>query len=490
MKLLGFDYGASGGRCMLGTFDGAKLSLSELHRFENEPVWMGQHLRWDFPRLLHELKNGLRIARRAGHGDAVSLGINTWGVDFGLLDEYGELMGNPFHYRDQITAHTMEETDALVPRRELYDRTGLQFMHFNTLYQLLAIQKRYPRLYDRAHTLLFMPDLLGYFLTGEKKTEYSIASTSQMLDVRTRTWDGTLLDKLGLRAEMLTDIQPCGTPSGFLTTEVARETGLRPQLISVCGHDTASAVLAVPMRRGDQSAYLSCGTWSLLGVELTDPLTHAGAFEAQYTNEGGYGNTIRFLRNIMGQWIFNEIKREFEEREGPISYAEMDEQERAATPFGPLIDTDAPEFGQPGRMLDKINDFCARTGQPRPEGLGAVIRCVNESIALLYRYHIEKLEAVLGTTLPMLRVVGGGIRNRSLMRMTAAALERPVCAGPAEATAIGNITAQLLTLGELKNPWEARALVADSFDVQTYAPADAAQWREAYGRFTETVKGR
>ena len=493
IKLLGFDFGASSGRGMLGEYDGGKLALSELHRFGNDPVRMGAHLRWDFPRLFHELKAGMIKAVRAGSGDAASIGVNTWGVDFGLLDEYGELISNPFHYRDALTGDAMARLRALVPDRELYSRTGIQFMKFNTIYQLFALKHLYPAIYEMARKLLLMPDLFGYFLTGEITAEYSMASTTAMLDVFKRDWDIELLGMAGFDPGMLPAPVMPGTPLGGLLPQVAEETGMHgAKVISVCGHDTASAVLATPLRRDRPGAYLSCGTWSLLGVELDEPLTHGGAFAAQYTNEGGFGGTIRFLKNIMGQWMMNEIKRDYERVHGPISFAKINEMELNAQPFGPLVDVDAPEFAQPGHMAEKVGAFCSRTGQKSPDGLGALMRCVDESIALSYRSNIDALEAVIGYKLPELRVVGGGIQNINLMQMAACALERPVYAGPAEATAAGNIMAQLYALGEISDAWEARQIVENSFTAAVYEPdaAAASGWRGALGYYKECIKGK
>jgi len=493
IKMLGFDYGASSGLGVLGVYDGDKLDLKEIHRFDNTPVFVGRHFRWDFPRLLHELKAGARAAVRAGHRDVGSIGVNTWGVDFGLLDEYGELMSNPFHYRDGLTDDAMESLRAFVPDKELYGRTGIQFMKFNTIYQLFSIKRIYPKFYERACKLLFLPDLFGYFLTGNVTAEYSIASTTAMLDVRRRDWDAELLGMAGIDDGLLPDVKMPGSALGGLLPQVADETGLEGvQVISVCGHDTAGAVLATPIKRVNPGAYLSCGTWSLLGVELDEPLTNDAAFSAQYTNEGGYGGAIRFLKNTMGQWMANEIKREYELEHGPIEFKVIDALERESAPFVSFVDVDAPEFAAPGHMAEKIAAFCDRTGQARPEGLGALIRCVNESIALSYRYNIDALEKILGRAMPELRVVGGGIKNKGLMGMAACALERPVVAGPIEASSAGNILAQLLALGEIKDRWEARQIIENSFDAHTYEPdaSEASGWREALQRYRETVKGK
>ena len=494
LKMLGFDYGASNGRAVLGEFDGKRLSLSEIHRFDNDPVRIGGHMRWDFPRLFHELMTGLRRAAQAGHRDVGSIGVNTWGVDFGLIDEYGELMYNPIHYRDELTDSAMEGVRALVPDEELYSRTGIQFMKFNTVYQLYALSRLYPSVYERAAKLLFLPDLFGYCLTGNMTAEYSIASTTAMLAVTRRNWDIELLGKVGINADMLPAVTMPGAPLGALLPHIAEEAGIggAARVISVCGHDTAGAVLAAPLHKDKPGAYLSCGTWSLLGVELSEPLTNEKAYAAQYTNEGGYGGTIRFLKNIMGQWMANEIKREYERDHGPISYREMDALELEAPRFASFVDVDAPEFAQPGRMAEKIYAFCDRTGQKRPDSLGSLMRCINESIALSYRANIDALEGILGYALPELRVVGGAIKNKSLMSMAAGALGRPVYAGPGEASAAGNILAQLLALGEIKDRWEARAIVEKSFEGQAYEPiaAEAAAWSEAAARYESTVKGK
>lgn len=493
LKMLGFDFGASGGRGMLGEYDGERLAITEVNRFANDPVQIGGRLRWDFLRLYHELLSGIGMTGRAGFRDVASVGVNTWGVDFGLIDEYGDLMQNPFHYRDSLTDDAMEEMRELIADRELYRRTGIQFMKFNTIYQLFMLKLKYPSLFQRAKKMLFLPDLFGYFLTGNATAEYSIASTSAMLDVKRRNWDRGLLEFVGLDTDILPEITMPGTLLGGLSRDVEEETGLTgAKVVSVCGHDTACAVLAAPLAREKPGAYLSCGTWSLLGVEISEPITHDGAFKAQYTNEGGHGGVIRFLKNIMGQWMANELKREYERDHGAISYKEMDGLEREAAPFTAFVDADAPEFAQPGRMAEKIHAFCDRTGQRRPVGLGALMRCVNESIALSYRVNIDALEDILGYSLPELRVVGGGIKNRGLMSMAACALNRPVLAGPVEASAAGNILSQLCAFGEIKDRWEAREITRRSFETREYGPdaAESARWGEAVARYNENVKGK
>lgn len=487
MKLLAFDYGASSGRGMIGEYDGTGLSLREIHRFKNEPVRYGAHLHWDFPRLFAEMKQGMAAAARDAGGDVASMAVNTWGVDFGLIDRHGLLMANPFHYRDTLTEGAMESVFEHIPRRELYHLTGLQYLRFNTLYQLYAISRRYPELLERAGSLLLMPSLFNYFLCGAVTSEFSMASTTQLMDVRSRVWDPGLLGIAGVGADIMPQIEQPGAVLGELTSGISAETGLKTRVISVCGHDTASAVMAVPMRKGDHSAYLSCGTWSLLGVELDLPVTHDSAYQAEYTNEGGYGGTVRFLKNIMGQWISQELKRDYEREHGETGFDVLDRLEAEAPEFACFINPDHEDFLTAGHMADKIRNFCVRTGQEPPGSIGAALRCVTESLALAYRHAVEKLETVLGYKIPMLHVVGGGCRNLQLIRSAASALGRPVCAGPVEASAIGNICCQLMALGELSDLQQARSLIADSFSVQTYAPSDTGKWEDAYGRYLEIL---
>lgn len=487
-KCMTFDYGASGGRGMLGEYDGSRLTLSELHRFSNDPVTLSGHLQWDLPRLFFELKQGLIKASIAGHKDIASVGVDTWGVDFGLLDAYGMLLSNPFHYRDTLTEGEMEKVFEAVPKKELYTRTGTQFLRFNTLFQLTALKRLYRDYLARAKDLLFMPDLLNFLLCGVKVSEFSIASTSQMYNLDLKDWDISLLSQLGIDANILQPIVLPGAKLGNILPDIADETGIFADVCAVCGHDTGSAVLAVPMKKGERCAYLSCGTWSLLGVELDAPITNKQAFEVEYTNEGGFGRTTRFLKNIMGLWIYQEVKREFERREGAVNYATLDAEILAAPAFACFIDPDAEAFISPGHMTEKIREYCRTTGQTVPQSRGAVLRCVLESLSLKYRFCIEQLETVLGYSLPLLRVVGGGCKDKILMRFTANAIGRPVCAGPVEATATGNMAAQLITAGEAADAWQAREIVAASFGVEEYLPEDSAVWTDIYKQYKNIIK--
>ena len=486
-KILTFDYGATSGRAILGEYENGKLTCTEIHRFENNPVEVTGHLYWDILRLFHECKQGLIKAAIAGHRDIEAVGIDTWGVDFALLDENGMLLANPFAYRDVLTDGELERIAKEIPPREIYDRTGIQLIKFNTLFQLTAIRAKLPELLARTKKLVFIPDLLNYFLTGKLSSEFSIASTSSMLSAETRDWDRELLERLGIDPAILPPVTPSGQKLGRILPNLAEETGVSCEVISVCGHDTGSAYLAVPKKADETCAFLSCGTWSLFGTELPSPVVCEEGFGFNYSNEGGYGYTTRFLKNIMGLWIYGEIKREAERREGKLDYATLDKELLAAPAFRSFIDPDAEDFMAPGRMAEKIRDYCRRTGQPVPETRGELLRTAQESLALKYRYAVEGLEKILGRNFDTLRVVGGGCNDRILMRFTASALGREVIAGPVEATAIGNMAAQLLTLGELRDVDEARALVRASFEEKHYLPEDRAAWDEAYARFLPLV---
>lgn len=487
-KILTFDYGATSGRAILGEYENGKLTCTEIHRFENNPVEVTGHLYWDILRLFHELKQGLIKAAIAGHRDIEAVGIDTWGVDFALLDENGMMLQNPFSYRDVLTDGELERIDRELPLKEVYDRTGIQLIKFNTLFQLTAIRNRYPELLARTKKLLFIPDLLNYFLTGEISSEFSIASTSSMLGAGTHDWDRELLEKAGIDPAILPPVTPPGRKLGKILPKLAEETGISCDVISICGHDTGSAYLAVPKKPGEECAYLSCGTWSLFGTELDHPVVTDEGFAFNYSNEGGWDYSTRFLKNIMGLWIYGEIKREYERKEGKLDYATLDKELLAAPAFRSLIDPDAEEFMSPGRMAEKIRGFCRRTGQPVPETRGELLRTAQESLALKYRYAVEGLEKILGREFETLRVVGGGCNDRILMRFTASALGREVIAGPVEATAIGNMAAQLITLGELRNAEEAREVIRASFEEKHFLPEEREAWDEAYARFLPLVK--
>jgi rhamnulokinase len=481
-KLLAFDLGAESGRGLLGRFDGQRLRLEVVHRFPNGPVRTLETLHWDVLRLHGEMLAGLRRCA-AEHGGIDSVGVDTWGVDFALVGRGGTLLGNPRHYRDPHTEGVMEPAFARVPRQEIFRRTGLQFMRFNTLFQLLALQRDRSPLLDVAENLLFMPDLFHFFLTGVKVNEFTDASTSQMLDPSTETWAYDLVKAFGLPAGILGSLVPPGTVLGPLRPAVAAETGLNPvPVIAPASHDTGSAVAAVPAA-GPSWAYISSGTWSLMGAELPVPLINEHVQHYNFTNEGGVGGTIRFLKNIMGLWLVQECRRAWERAGQSYSYDDLARLAAAGPPFVSLVDPDDASFLLPPSMPAALADFCRRTGQPAPGEPGAVVRCALESLALRYRWVFERLEELLGRRLDVIHVVGGGSQNRLLCQLTADACNRPVQAGPAEATAIGNVLVQAIGLGVLRSLAEAREVVRRSFEVVPYSPQDPERWQAPYERF-------
>ncbi len=487
LKLLAFDYGASSGRAVLGSFDGDRLQMKEVHRFPNEPVMLNGSFQWDILRLFHEMKQGILKCVKNGDADISGMGVDTWGVDFGLLGPSGELLGNPVHYRDSRTEGMIEAACSMVPRREIYQQTGIQFMKFNTLYQLLSMKLGNSVLLEKADTLLFTPDLLNYFLTGEKASEFTIASTSQMYNPVTGDWARELLEKLGIRQDILKDIIHAGTTVGNVGKWITEELNIGSvPVIAVAEHDTGSAVASVPAV-GGKYAYLSSGTWSLMGVESPVPLINDITYNLDYTNEGGINNTFRVLKNIMGLWIYQECKRAWDKIGETLSYDELEETADRSEGFKAFIDPDDDLFYSPGNMPEKIAAFCKRTGQEIPSEKGAIVRCIMESLALKYRMTVEGLEKVVGESLPVIHVVGGGCRNTMLCRFTAEATGKTVIAGPTEATSIGNLVCQLIALGKVADLKEARELVSRSFPTMEYRPVEAGAWQDAYGKFLKIL---
>ena len=483
LNLLGFDFGASSGRAMLGQFDGERIRLKELHRFSNDPVTLNGRMVWDVQRFFFEMKQALTKAAREGL-QLDSIGIDTWGVDFGLLGKNGQLAGIPVHYRDKRTDDTMEEAFKVLSKREIFRRTGLAFIQFNTLFQLYAMKLAGDPVYAIADKLLMMPDLMAYFLTGKMSTEYTIASTSQLIDPLERDWAWDLMDAFGIPRTLFTPLQQPGTLRGSLLPEIAEETGIgQVPVIAVCGHDTASAVAAVPAE-GENFAYLSSGTWSLLGVEIRTPLCEPQVMEANYTNEGGVDGTTRLLKNIMGLWILQECKREWDRREDAVDFDTLDRMASEAQPFLAILNVDDPCFLQPGGMPSRVQDYCRRTGQPVPKGRGQIIRVILESLALKYRWSVERLEKdLLHHEIDALNIVGGGSKNVMLNQFTANALRKPVIAGPSEGTVIGNLLVQAMALGAISSVQELRKVVARSFPTGAYRPeGDGADWAAAYER--------
>jgi len=482
LDLLAFDLGAESGRAVLGRFDGERLHLSEVHRFSNEPVRLPDGLHWDVLRLFGEVKRGLMLCA-SEHGQPAGVGVDAWGVDFALLDRRGALLGNPYHYRDRRTEGMMEEAFRRVPRQEIFERTGIQFMQINTLYQLLAMVVGGSPALEVAETFLTIPDLFNYWLSGRAVCEFTSATTTQFYDPRAGAWATSLLERLGLPTGFLPEVIPPATSLGPLAPFVAEETGVGevPVIAPAC-HDTGSAVAAVPAS-GQGHAYISSGTWSLVGVEVREPVITPQSLASNFTNEGGVCGTFRLLKNVMGLWLVQECRRAWAQEGEQHSYEELARVAQAAPPFAALVDPDDPSFLRPPDMPAAIRDYCIRTGQRPPQDRGATVRCALEGLALRYRWVIERLEEMQGRPIRAINVVGGGSRNRLLCQLTADATGRPVVAGPAEATAVGNIIVQALALGEVSSLSEARALVRRSFDLATYEPRERASWDEAYARF-------
>lgn len=485
--VLALDLGATSGRAAIGRFDGRHLSVEEVYRFPNDPVQLGDRFHWDILRLYHETKQALLAGHHASQGALTSFGIDGWGLDFGLLDRNDELIGNPYHYRDTQAATAMEPIWSIVPKRDIFARTGIQFLSLNTLYQLAAIRSRNPELLDRATTLLQIPDLLRFFLTGERTSEYTNASTTQMLSLTTSDWDRDLLERLSLPSALLQPIVQAPTDGGNLCPSLQAELGLPALNATVVGeHDTASAVAAIPAE--GEFAYLSCGTWSLLGTELAEPIADQRAFAWNFTNEGGLDGTYRLLKNITGLWLIESCRRAWAVTGEPLSFAEMIAAGDAATPFVSLIDPDAPAFANPPSMPIAIQEWCRTSRQPVPHTQGALVRCIHESLALAFRYVLERVEILSGRRFSGLHLVGGGVHNTTLCQYTANALGRPVWAGPAEATTIGNIVVQLINTGEIGSLSEARQIVRASFPVQTYEPTEVSAWDDAFQRFVRLLE--
>lgn len=485
-QILAFDFGASSGRAMLGSFDGGKLALRELHRFGNDPVMLLGTLYWDLPRLLFEIRHSIGLAARAGGFDAI--GIDTWGVDFGLLDEYGELIGNPVHYRDKRTLGFDEEVFQTLPRQQLYAATGIQHMRINTVYQLAYLAKYRPCTITRAKRLLLMPDLLAYLLTGQERCELTNASTTNLWNPQTMDWAQDILSALGIPEKLFAPVIRPGEQYGLLREDICAECGCEAvPVYAVATHDTASAVVSVPTL-DDDYIYISCGTWSLMGIETPEPLLTKDAQNANFTNEIGYGGNIRFLKNIMGLWLIQESRRQWLREGHSVSYAELEQDALRAAPFLCFIDPDAPDFETPGDMPARVRAFCARTGQHVPKTRGEVMRCIYQSLALKYRTTLTLLESITERTFSRIHMVGGGIKDTFLCRMTADCCGIPVHAGPAEATALGNMAAQLIGLGEIAGLGQAREIIRRSVEVKVYLPESREHWNRAYTQYQKVLR--
>ncbi len=503
---LAFDLGAESGRAMVGRLKAGRLEVREVRRFANITLTLGGHLHWNVPELFEEMMAGMAAWAGGDHAIA-SVGVDTWGVDFGLLDGDGSPLSLPYAYRDERTEGAMEEFFARparpgMPRERVYELTGIQFLRFNSLFQLFAMVRERSPLLEQAHDLLFMPDLFNYLLTGEKKSEFTIATTSQLYNPRGEGparhsspqasdggWEPEIFAALGVPVSLMQEIVPPATVIGRLTEAVGQKAGLgQTPVVATASHDTAAAVAAAPAEGADW-AYISSGTWSLMGVESPHPVITDQSLAMNFTNEGGVGHTFRVLKNIMGLWLVQQCRRAWE-GERQYSYEELSELAAEAQPFKAMIVPDDPGFMNPSDMPQAIAAFCERTGQPQPETPGEYVRCALESLALKYRMTLEELRLVWGQPINRIHVIGGGARNELLCQLAANATGLPVFAGPVEATAIGNILVQAMAMGEVESRAEVREIVRRSFPVKRYQPARSEEWEAAYNRFRELHQQR
>ena len=485
-NLLAFDLGASNGRAILGQFDGKKIAMRELHRFENNFIEKDGICYWDLPYLLNQLKHGFLAFKQADVGPLDCFGIDTWGVDFGLLDQNGSLLGLPRAYRTAVDSDA-EETWKTVDFKTLFARTGIANLCFNTVYQLDRRRREKDPALENADTMLLIPDLLGYFLTGEKKSEYTNVTTTMLYNPIAKDWDWQTIRELGLPECIFTEIDRAGQLRGRLKKEIADELGINQAAFAAVGtHDTASAVAAIP--GGGNFAFCSSGTWSLFGVESDVPILRADVRDANFSNEGTVQGGFRPLKNIMGLWLIQECRRNWIKEGKSYSWDEIVQMAEKEVPLRSIIDPDYPAFFSAGNMEKKIRDYCAATNQPIPETPGQTARCIYESLALKYRWALERLEEIKGGKIMQLNIIGGGAQNRLLNQMTAGAIDRPVITGPIEGAAIGNLLTQAMALGEIEDIEELREVVRNSVTVETYVPHHTQAWEEAYRKMLFNMK--
>ncbi|MBL7106165.1 MAG: rhamnulokinase [Phycisphaerae bacterium] len=481
-RYIAVDLGAESGRVILGTVNGSNLQLDEIHRFGNGPIEVDGTLRWDFEKLFSEIKAGISKAVKAADGPVTSIGVDSWGVDFGLLGEDGELLENPYNYRDSRTEKMIEKSFEFMPKRDIYNNTGIQFMQFNTLFQLLAMKLSSSEVLKKAKKLIFMADLVSYHLCGQPFAEYSLASTTQLMDMKTSKWSEAIFDKMSLPIDIMPEVVSPGTVVGKLKPEIANELGCKQiPVVAVGSHDTASAVAAVPAK-GNSWAYLSCGTWSLMGAEIPEARIDDNTFEYGFTNEGGVENTIRLLKNIMGLWLVQESRRQWQQQGVDLDYSQITKLASEAKPFVGFINPNDSRFYSPGDMPARINEYLKETSQQTTDDKGQIVRIILESLALNYRWTLEKIEQIIGSQIDILHMVGGGIQNQLLCQFAANAIGRKVITGPVEGTASGNILMQAKASGQIKSLEQGRQIIASSIELNEYLPQDKQNWDQQYAK--------
>jgi len=484
-QVLALDLGASNGRAILGKYDGEKLYLQEIHRFENIPIEEENTLYWDIEALFFEIKNSLRLAAHISHLDSV--GIDTWGVDFGLLDSAGNLLARPVHYRDRRTEGMSKKAEKILTKEKLYQLTGNQILDINTLFQLMSLKERNVKQFEQINKLLLMPDLFNYLLTNTAKTEITIASTTQLFDPYKKKWSKEILNTFHIPESMMGELVEPGATIGNITPVLAEELGIAEiPVIAVGSHDTASAIASVPCN--EEFLFISSGTWSLIGTEIKQPIINETSLYYNITNESSADKTTSLLKNIAGLWMIQETKRQFE-REGRIySYSELAEIAQHAKPFNCYLDTDYLEFQHPGNIPKRIRQYAAATDQYVPNTDAEIVRVIYESLALKYRLVIEEIQEVIGKEYSIVNIVGGGAQAEILCQMTANAVGKKVIAGPAEATAIGNIIVQLIGSGAIQDLQQAREIVKSSFRLVEYQPKDEQLWKQHYEIYCHLLK--
>jgi rhamnulokinase len=488
VNLIAIDLGAESGRVILGKLNGKTLDIKELHRFSNIPVTLNDGMHWDALRLWNDILDGLLIAGRGGENQIASVGLDTWGVDFGLLDRNGSLLMNPHHYRDNRTDGMIEAATRKVSREEIFFNTGIQFMQLNTLYQLLSMVESHSPILDIAETFLTMPDLFNFWLTGEKVSEFSIATTTQCYNPMDRNWSKYILEKLGIPTGLFPQIVPPGTILGDMSSWITERIGYSgTKVIAPACHDTGSAVAAVPAT-SENFVWISSGTWSIMGVNLPEPTINPQSLQYNFTNEGGVGNTYRFSKNIMGLWLLQECRRTWQTQGLDFSYAELTELAEKTPVQNIVIDVDYLDFLKPGDMPGRIRAYCRATKQEIPDNVGSIVRTILESIALKYRWVLEKLEEQIDRRVDTIHIIGGGIQNQLLNQITADVTGRKIITGPIEATAIGNILTQAIALGHFHTLEETREVVQHSFRPGIYTPNNHIIWNEKYEKLLEFLQ--
>ena len=482
-NVLAIDFGASSGRAILGQHDGRNIVFHEIHRFSNDPVMIQGTFYWDILRLFHEIKQSIILSKKYGALDSIA--VDTWGVDFALLDKDGHLLENPVHYRDTRTRGMIPHFSVKMPSKRLYEITGIQPLEHNTLYQLLSLKENRPDILQRADKLLMIPDLFGYFLSGNIRAELSAASTTQLINPDDKEWSDEIIQAIGINRSLFPPLLPSGQPLGTLSESLCQELGVAPcKVYAVCSHDTQSAMAAVPSQDQD-FLFLSSGTWSLLGTELESPITTSAARQLGLSNEVGFDNKISFLKNINGLWLIQESRRQWIREGINYSFADLERLARNAPPFCCFINPDDPVFDQAGDIPSAVREFCRKTGQSIPQSAGEIMRCIYESLALRYRMAIKDIEYCTGKKYPSLYIVGGGTKDQFLSTLTANSSGYRVVSGPTEATAIGNVLVQLIASGEIKSLKEARKMIAHTESLRIFEPEKQLCWDKAALRFQE-----